>query len=231
MGKTDNLVTMMDYNKKKTGESNLTLYSLPKNRYGITDVIQTEPNIMLSEFVKRFQLQLPPSSPKAKNQRQAAVLIPIISRAEPTLLLTQRSPHLRQHSGQVAFPGGRADLEDQTLIDTALREAEEEIALPKKSVNVIGQLPSIDSITGYNVTPIVGIVSPDVHFLANAAEVSDLFEMPLTEAMCLSRYHTLNVRHHKIYLSWYQNRFIWGLTAAIIYRLAQQTTHFAFPPG
>ncbi len=178
----------------------------------------------LNDFITRFQLQQPIRSVISHNARQAAVLIPIICRDEPALLLTRRSDGLRKHAGQVAFPGGMADKEDGSLIVTALREAQEEVAIPPQKVRVIGTLPPIDSSTGFQVTPVIGLIPCDTQFFANEDEVADLFEMPLQEALRLSRYTALDIErrgiHHRIYLSWYQQQFVWGLTAGIIRQLS-----------
>ncbi|WP_420895831.1 CoA pyrophosphatase [Yersinia bercovieri] len=182
----------------------------------------------LPEFISRFQLQLPQPGCFSTNSRHAAVLIPIICRPEPTLLLTRRSTHLRKHAGQVAFPGGKADPTDSSLIETALREAEEEVAIPASAVHVLGQLAPLDSSSGYQVTPIVGLVPDNIAFHGNEDEVAGLFEMPLHEALSLSRYYSLDIHrggiNHRVYLSWYERQFVWGLTAAIIRRLAQQVS-------
>lgn len=182
----------------------------------------------LPEFISRFQLQLPQPGCFSANSRHAAVLIPIICRPEPTLLLTRRSDHLRKHAGQVAFPGGKADPQDSSLIETALREAEEEVAIPASAVHVLGRLAPLDSSSGYQVTPIVGLVPDNIAFHGNEDEVAGLFEMPLHEALSLSRYYSLDIHrggvNHRVYLSWYERQFVWGLTAAIIRRLAQQVS-------
>ncbi|HBX3645234.1 TPA: CoA pyrophosphatase, partial [Klebsiella pneumoniae subsp. pneumoniae] len=120
----------------------------------------------LDDFLSRFQLLRPQPSCHALNQRQAAVLVPIVRRPQPGLLLTQRSPLLRKHAGQVAFPGGAVDNTDATLIAAALREAQEEVAIPPEAVEVIGVLPPVDSVTGFQVTPVVGIIPPDLHYHA-----------------------------------------------------------------
>lgn len=182
----------------------------------------------LAAFISRFQLQLPQATQASRNVRPAAVLIPIICRPEPTLLLTRRADSLRKHAGQVAFPGGKTDAEDGSAIVTALREAQEEVAIPTQAVHVLGQLAPLDSNTGFQVTPIVGLIPPDIEFYANAEEVAEVFEMPLHEALTLSRYYPLDIHRaghsHRLYLSWYQSQFVWGLTAAIIRRLAQQVS-------
>ena len=113
----------------------------------------------------------------------------------------------------VAFPGGKTDAEDGSAIVTALREAQEEVAIPPQVVTVLGQMAPLDSSTGFQVTPVVGPVPPDVQFQANEGEVADVFEMPL-RALTLSRYYPLDIHRaghtHRIYLSRYHGQFIWG---------------------
>lgn len=183
-------------------------------------------NLTLDAFLSRFQLLRPQVNREALNQRQAAVLIPVVRRAQPGLLLTQRSAHLRKHAGQVAFPGGAVDSSDASLIAAALREAQEEVAIPPETVEVIGVLPPVDSVTGFQVTPVVGIIPPDLQYHASVDEVSAVFEMPLEEALRLSRYHPLDIHRrghdHRVWLSWYQHYFVWGMTAGIIRELALQ---------
>lgn len=180
----------------------------------------------LDNFLARFQLLQPDFRPSISHQREAAVLVPIVRRAKPGLLLTQRSLTLRKHPGEVAFPGGSADETDESLIATALRETYEEIAIPPQAVEVIGRLPSIDSVTGFRVTPILGIISPDVPLRASADEVAAIFEMPLEEALTTARYHPLDIHRrkipHRVWLSWYESYFVWGMTASIIHALALQ---------
>ncbi|MFO6295980.1 CoA pyrophosphatase [Rahnella selenatireducens] len=181
----------------------------------------------VEDFILRFQLQQPRMpAPALRGTRHAAVLIPIICRKEPTILLTRRSDHLRKHPGQVAFPGGAADVTDTSIIATALREAQEEVAIEPQQVNVLGTLSPQDSSSGFQVTPVVGLLPVDVTFHPAEDEVAELFEMPLQEAFDLARYHTLDIHrrgiHHRVYLSWYQQQFVWGLTAAIIRQLARQ---------
>ena len=153
-------------------------------------------------------------------------MIPIICREEPTILLTRRSDSLRKHPGQVAFPGGAADATDASIIATALREAQEEVAIPPEQVHVLGTLAPQDSSSGFQVTPVIGLLPVDVTFHPQEDEVAELFEMPLQEAFDLARYHSLDIHrrgiHHRVYLSWYQQQFVWGLTASIIRQLARQ---------
>lgn len=192
---------------------------------GFADPIAYSPEV--EAFIRRFQLYLPrPLATTPRGHRKAAVLIPIICRPEPTLLLTRRSDHLRKHAGQVAFPGGAVDVTDSSIIYTALREAQEEVAIPPSLVRILGTLKPLDSSTGFQVTPVVGLLPVDVPLHPCEDEVAELFELPLQEAFNLSRYHSLDIHRagfrHRIYLSWYQQQFVWGLTATIIRQLAEQ---------
>lgn len=178
----------------------------------------------LAEFITRFQLQTLRAASPVHQLRKAAVLVPIVCRQKPTLLLTRRSSALRKHAGQVAFPGGAADSGDRSPIETALREAQEEVAIPPQAVRVLGVLPPVDSVSGFQVTPVVGLISAQIRFQPNEGEVAELFEMPLDVAFALERYHVLDIERrrkpHRVYLSWYQQQFVWGLTASIIRQLA-----------
>jgi len=183
-------------------------------------------NLTLDDFLSRFQLLRPQVNSATLNSRQAAVLIPVVRREQPGLLLTKRSSHLRKHAGQVAFPGGAVDATDASLIAAALREAQEEVAIPPDAVDIIGVLPPVDSVTGFQVTPVVGIIPPDLQYHASVDEVAAVFEMPLAEALRLGRYHPLDIQRrgheHRVWLSWYQHYFVWGMTAGIIRELALQ---------
>ncbi|ROP61893.1 8-oxo-dGTP pyrophosphatase MutT (NUDIX family) [Enterobacter sp. BIGb0383] len=184
------------------------------------------PGLTLDHFLSRFQMLRPEPSQHVLNTRRAAVLVPVVRRPEPGLLLTKRASHMRKHAGQVAFPGGAVDSSDASLIAAALREAQEEVAIPPESVEVIGILPPVDSVTGFQVTPVVGIIPADLHYHASEDEVAAVFEMPLAEALRLSRYHPLDIHRqgndHRVWLSWYEHYFVWGMTAGIIRELALQ---------
>lgn len=183
--------------------------------------------LTLDTFLTRFQLQPPPLAPALPPaRRQAAVLVPIVAREEPGLLLTRRAPWLRKHAGQVAFPGGMQDASDPSLQFTALREAQEEIGLQPQDVRIVGTLPAVSSSTGFRVTPIVGIIPPDLRWQPSVDEVDAIFEMPLQEALRLSRYASLDIHRnglsHRVWLSWYQQYFVWGMTAGILRELSLQ---------
>lgn len=119
----------------------------------------------------------------------AAVLLPLVMRDELTLLLTERSTHLSTHSGQIAFPGGRIDETDQDAVDTALREAQEEIALPRHHVEVLGTLPTYVTGSAFIITPVVALVKPGFQLQPNPGEVADVFEVPLG--------YLMNPAHHR----------------------------------
>ncbi len=183
--------------------------------------------LTLEQFLSRFMLQPPVGvTTRVMSGRRAAVLVPVIDSAQPGLLLTRRSAQLRKHAGQVAFPGGMQDATDTSLIHTALREAQEEVGIDPQQVQVIGVLPPVTSSTGFAVTPVVGIIPRDLALHLNPDEVESAFTMPLDEALRLSRYSGLTLRRghrqHQVWLSWYEDYFIWGMTAGIIRALGQQ---------
>jgi len=154
----------------------------------------------------------------------AAVLIAVVAHAHgPTLLFTQRTTHLRSHSGQVAFPGGRAEPGDASAEFTALREAEEEIGLPPTSVEVLARLPDYRTRTGYRVTPVVGLLTPPLSLTPDPHEVAEIFEVPLAflmgERNCQRRTRELLGQTVGYYVFEYQNRVIWGATAGMLVNL------------
>lgn len=147
--------------------------------------------------------------------------------AAPGLLLTQRSPLLCKHAGQVAFPGGAVDNTDATLIAAALREAQEEVAIPPEAVEVIGVLPPVDSVTGFQVTPVVWALFPRICTITPARTKSPRYLKCRSPKPCaFGRYHPLDIHRrgndHRVWLSWYQHYFVWGMTAGIIRELALQ---------
>ena len=161
-----------------------------------------------------------------RDYREAAVLIPITDRAEPGVILTQRPEWLRSHAGQVAFPGGKIDAEDANAIAAALREAEEELAMQREHVTVLGEADIYHTGSGYRIAPVVGIIPPDLPLIANPEEVSDWFEVPLSfllDPVNLELRHGIWQGQNRQYydMSW-QGRRIWGVTAGIIANLARR---------
>lgn len=161
-----------------------------------------------------------------KKLTPASVLLPIIQRSHGlTLLLTQRTAHLTDHGGQVSFPGGRADPGDQSAIDTALRETEEEIGLSRRHVEVIGSLPDYMTGTGYQVTPIAALVTPPFELRAEPFEVAEIFEVPLAYLMDGAHHQRRTVDlpggggRRTFYAMPYERFFIWGATAGMLRNL------------
>lgn len=156
----------------------------------------------------------------------AAVLVAVTDRAEPGVLLTRRNANLRRHAGQIAFPGGRIDPDDTDAIDAALREAEEEIALPRRLVEVVGTVECYRTVTGYAVTPVIGVVPPDLSLTPAEAEVEELFEVPLAFLLDDANHFkktALYQGHERQYyeIMWNDYR-IWGATAAMLVNLSRR---------
>jgi len=163
----------------------------------------------------------------------ASVLVPIVQREQGlTVMLTQRTSHLRDHAGQISFPGGRAEPSDADAIDTALREAEEEVGLARRHVEVIGTLPIYRTVTNYDVTPIVALVRPPFELAIDAHEVAEAFEVPLAFLMTPAHHQRhifefAGARREFLSMPWPRpdgqgEYFIWGATAAMLrnfYRL------------
>ena len=159
----------------------------------------------------------------------AAVLVAITDRREPGLILTQRSAALRKHAGQIAFPGGRVDAEDADEIAGALREAEEEIGLPRHVPQVIGTSDRYHTFTGFDIVPVLAVVPPDLPLRAQESEVAGWFELPLDYALdpANRRRHAVEfngVMRHYYEIIW-QERRIWGITAAILANLSRRLGH------
>lgn len=153
--------------------------------------------------------------------RPAAVLVPVVTHPEgATFLLTERAAHLRSHSGQIAFPGGRVDPEDRSPIDAALREAEEEIGLDRSWVQPLGYLDAYLSGSNFFVLPVVAAVQPGFRLTINADEVADAFEVPVSFLMDEAN-HAIHSREwngamRRYYAMPFADRYIWGVTAGIL---------------
>ena len=155
----------------------------------------------------------------------AAVLIAVTDRADPGVILTQRTDTMSRHPGQIAFPGGRID-PGEDVVTAALREAEEEIALPRAKVRVIGEADSYRTVTGFQVTPVIGIIPPDLVFTPSEAEVASVFEVPLAFLLDEANHVEATLEwqghaRHYYEIMWNERR-IWGATAAMIVNLARR---------
>lgn len=186
-------------------------------RQALRDGFRTSPQLLTGDLGV---------SPSDRARVAAAVLIPIVDRPEPTVILTLRPETLRKHAGQIAFPGGRIDPEDDGPIDAALREAEEEIGLHRSLVDVIGTADPYLTITGFAVTPVLGVVSPDVVLVPQPDEVAAVFEAPLDFVLHPEHQLVRTVMWQGVERSYYeimwQDRRIWGATAAMIVNLSRR---------
>jgi 8-oxo-dGTP pyrophosphatase MutT (NUDIX family) len=158
--------------------------------------------------------------------RPAAVLIPVVDHKEPTVLLTQRSPNLSEHAGQIAFPGGKIDATDASPRDAALREAWEEVGLDGSFIDPIGYLGVYGTGFGFRILPTVARVKPGFKLTINHSEVVDAFEVPLSFLMNPANHqiHSKEFRgmERSYYAMPYAERYIWGATAGILRMLYER---------
>jgi len=172
-----------------------------------------------------------PDAPKVP----ASVLVPLVMRDEPTVLLTERQPHLKAHAGQISFPGGRSEPTDASAVHTALREAQEEVGLDPGRVQILGTLPSYFTISGFEVTPVVGLVDvwgdplSKLPLTPDPFEVAEVFEVPLSFLMNPGHHQRRAVEVPGSRVEFYampwratdvdKEYFIWGATAAMLRNL------------
>ena len=191
---------------------------------------------LVPEALRRRFLAPPAWEPEVSAERRmaqrepahASVLIPLVMRDELSVLLTRRTEHLRDHAGQISFPGGRAEPHDADAAATALREAEEEVGLPHEHVEVIGALPIYKTVTAFMVTPVVALVRPGFELKPDPFEVAEVFEVPLAFLMQPAHHqrHAFEFageRREFFSMPWQadggQRYFIWGATAAMLRNL------------
>jgi 8-oxo-dGTP pyrophosphatase MutT (NUDIX family) len=188
---------------------------------------------LTAEFLRRRMARAEPAREAADAEAAradglaAAVLVPIIMDAAPRILLTRRADHLRSHAGQVSFPGGRIDPEDASPEAAALREAWEEVALDPAAVEVIGRLPMHETGTGFVVTPVVGLVRPEVTLRPAAAEVAAILSLRLDLLLDPGQPRRSRVKlkggEWREFWVWpHDDHHIWGATAAILLSLARR---------
>ena len=165
----------------------------------------------------------PPNVDGYRPRKTAAVLVPFLDLPEPELVLTRRADHLPQHPGQVSFPGGAAEDDDRSAVQTALREAHEEIGLPPELVKPIGFLDRMDTISDYRVLPVVALVSPSVTWRPDEREVAEVFTVPASIILDRGRFQAQRVeRDGQAYTIWslrWNHHLVWGATAAMLMNL------------
>lgn len=155
-----------------------------------------------------------------KPLKPAAVLVPLIEREAMTVLFTRRTSHLAHHAGQISFPGGHIEPDDESPRDTALRETEEEIGIPREQITIIGHLDTYVTRTGFVVTPVVGVIAPPLVLNPDPQEVAEVFEVPLAFFMDAANHQYCSaefdgqVRH--FYAMPYRSYYIWGATAGML---------------
>ncbi|HLW74375.1 MAG TPA: CoA pyrophosphatase [Gammaproteobacteria bacterium] len=170
---------------------------------------------------RRVLGDLPPGFLPKQPWKPASVLLPLVAHLEaPTVLLTRRTEQLQDHAGQVSFPGGGREARDADPVETALRETEEEIGLARRHVEVVGFLRGYLTITGYAVTPVVGLVQPGAKLAIDPLEVAEVFEVPLA-FLADPRNREIQTRELGgkdvgFYVFRYAGHSIWGATAAML---------------
>jgi 8-oxo-dGTP pyrophosphatase MutT (NUDIX family) len=185
--------------------------------------------MMRRTIAERLAKLVPPDSPGTQDDthlRPAAVLVAIVEHPDgETVLLTRRADHLREHAGQISFPGGRLGPGDEGPVDAALREAFEEIHLDPTRVEVAGTLPVYRTGTGFHITPVVGFLRPPLDLRPNPAEVAEVFEVPLAFLLDPANHRRDSMLWHG-QVHWYdavpyRGRYIWGATAGMLVRFSR----------
>ena len=173
------------------------------------------------KVLKKLQQQI-----QSADIKQASVLIPIIDTHELNVIFTERTAHLKNHAGQISFPGGRYEKTDHSLEETCLRETHEEIGIVTQHINIIGSLTSVISSSGFTVTPFVGLVHPDYQLKIDPFEVASIFTVPLNFLLDANNHQLQEYLYQgepkPIYVIEYEQHRIWGLTAKIIVDLANE---------
>ena len=188
----------------------------------IAQWLNSEPDTDVSALpMSAGDYRLNPTAPVRAGYTQAAVLVPLVDRPEGmTVLLTLRTEHLNDHAGQVSFPGGRVEPSDRSTIDTALRETEEEIGLGRQHIQVLGYLDRYRTVTGFDIEPVVGVVTPGFTLKPDPFEVAEIFEVSLELVLCEESFRRETLMHkgreRHFYEIPHKRHHIWGATAGIL---------------
>ncbi len=195
----------------------------------------------MSDLIAHLRAQLASREPGAElewHARPAAVLVPLFQRAGTWhVLLTRRTESVATHKGQVAFPGGKVDATDSDRIDTALREAEEEIGLARADVRVLGVLPDLITVTQWRITPVVGVIPHPYPFVPSTGELSEIFDVPLAwladpaNLTITTREPAVPGPPIEVFHFYYQHYDIWGATARILRSLLASCAPPEITPG
>jgi 8-oxo-dGTP pyrophosphatase MutT (NUDIX family) len=209
--KADSDQSFMDFARRLVANGTLSLRP---------HLLAEPPSLSLAPTRGDYDLnpELRPVTPRTLSP--AAVLIPIIARAEPTVLFTRRTEHLSRHAGQVSFPGGRVNTDDRSLVETALRETHEEIGVTEEYISVAGFLDAHETGTGYAILPVVGILREGFTVVPEVNEVAEIFEVPLGFLLDPANHELRSAvwqgRKRDFYAFTYNGHYIWGATAAIL---------------
>lgn len=200
------------------------MYDTPEDlKQRLSMAVQSGPDAGSSDFDLNPEMSLP----QARKLRPAGVLVPIsLASGAPRVILTKRSSALKHHPGQIAFPGGKVDEGDRDVTHTALREAWEEIGLPQDLPEVLGALPTHETVTSFTVTPVVALLSSEFDIRPEAGEVAEVFSVPLSHVLDPANYIIESRRwrgtRRRYYTVPYGPYYIWGATARMLRQFADR---------
>ncbi|MEL0438505.1 CoA pyrophosphatase [Phycobacter sp. K97] len=193
----------------------------------LTDRLRRAVEVVAGDGSSDFDLNPDFTLPPGRKLRPAGVLVPItLTGSEPRVILTKRSSALKHHPGQIAFPGGKVDEGDRDVTHAALREAWEEIGLPQELPEVIGHLPTHETVTSFQVTPVVAILRSDFEIRPEAGEVDEVFSVPLSHVLDPRNYIVESRRwrgtRRRYYTVPFGPYYIWGATARMLRQFADR---------
>jgi 8-oxo-dGTP pyrophosphatase MutT (NUDIX family) len=209
-----------------TGDFPMDLASLQRKGALRARLVSQPPSLPLKPTRGDYDLNPSARALAPRDLVPAAVLLPIVAHAEPSVLFTKRSEHLRRHAGQVSFPGGRVHASDISLVETALRETQEETGIEPGFVTVAGFLDAFETGTGYAILPVVGLLSEGFALMPDASEVAEIFEVPLSFLLDPANRQTASRewqgQTRSFYVFNYDGHNIWGATAAMLVNFVER---------